>query len=372
MDEIKHIGLGGRGMNFFKIVILIIIMILLVVGFLYLYPGVGRTPTKADMARYAAVTDRVIDGVFTNIREIQNNMRDQYAPSDRRKPTDVIPVEKIETVEKANPSDLNVYWLGHSSLLVQLGDKNILIDPVLTDFASPVGFVGVKRFSDIPIMPEKLPNIDMLLLSHDHYDHLDYQTVMEIKDRVGMFVVPLGVETYLLGWGIPKEKITVMSWWDEAAIDDISVTATPCQHFSGRNPLKSNTSWWCGYVFSDANHTVYYTGDGGYTDEFKEIGQKFDIDLALVECGQYDPAWRSSHMYPEESAQAAKDVGAKWIIPVHFGAFCICNHAWDDSIIRIMNVKDEMDLNIATPIIGQKVVYDEIDTYNNAWWETIN
>lgn len=354
------------------ITLLIIAIILFAVGFLYLYPGVGHTPNKADMARYAAVTDRVIDGVFTNLREIHTNMRERNTPSDRRKPTDIIPVEKIESVEKAEAGDLNVYWLGHSSSLVQLGDKNILIDPVITEFASPVGFVGVKRFSDLAITPEELPNIDLLLLSHDHYDHLDYRTVMEIKDRVGMFVVPLGVETYLLGWEIPKEKITVMSWWDEVVIDEVTVTSTPCQHFSGRNPLKGNTSWWCGYVFSDSNHTVYYSGDGGFTDEFKEIGQKFDIDLALMECGQYDSAWRSSHMYPEESAQAAKDVGAKWIIPVHYGTFCLCNHAWDDSIKRIMSVKDEMDLNIATPIIGQKVFFDVIDTYHEAWWEGLD
>lgn len=353
-------------------IILIVAFIIFAVGFLYLHPGVGHTPTEADMVRYAAITDRVIDGVFTNIREFHNDIRESSTPSNRRKPTDVIPVEKIDAVENAKAGELNVYWLGHSSSLVQLGEKNILIDPVLTEYSSPVGFTGVKRFSDIAISPGRLPNIDILLLSHDHYDHLDYQTVMEIKDRVGMFVVPLGVETYLLGWGIPENKITVMSWWDEAVIDGISVTATPCQHFSGRNPIKRNTSWWCGYVFSDSSHTIYYSGDGGYADEFKEIGQKFDIDLALMECGQYDPAWHSSHMYPEESAQAAKEVGAKWIIPVHFGAFCICNHAWDDSITRLMNVKDEMNLNIATPIIGQKVVYDSIDTYNETWWKLID
>lgn len=350
----------------------IIVIFTFVVGFLYLYPGIGHTPTKADMARYGAVTDRVIDGVFTNLRDIHTNMLEQTAPSDRRKPTDAIPVEKIASVENAESGQLNVYWLGHSSSLVQLGDKNILIDPVLTEFASPVGFAGVKRFSDIAISPEELPTIDILLLSHDHYDHLDYRTIMKIKDSVGMFVVPLGVETYLSGWGIPGEKITVMSWWDEVLIDGVAVTATPCQHFSGRNPIKRNTSWWCGYVFSDAHHTLYYSGDGGYSDGFKEIGKTFDIDLALMECGQYDRAWRNSHMFPEETGRAAKEVGAKWMIPVHYGAFCLCNHAWDDSIKRIMAVKDELSLHIATPIIGQKLVYDAIDTYNEAWWEGLN
>lgn len=352
------------------IVIVIVLIVLLVVLFLMLWPGVGKHPGKQDYKDYESRTEYVENGKFKNIQDNRPLMTSKQSKrSDRTKPKERIVTQKWDEVINGKEGDLNVIWLGHSSSLVQLGDKNVLIDPVLTEYSSPVGFTGVKRFSDVPIDTEHMPYVDVMLLSHDHYDHLDYETIKAIDNKVGAYVVPLGIEAYLKGWGISESKIHNLAWWEETDLEGISITATPAHHFSNRNPLFSSATWWCGFCFTDGFHTVYYSGDGGYTDSFKDIGEKFDIDLALLECGQYDQAWAYSHMFPEETAQAFIDIKAKYFIPVHWGAFCICNHAWDDSIIRVTKKAAELNLNIATPMIGELVEYNKIDSYNKEWWQ---
>lgn len=352
------------------IAIAFVLIIVCVILFLLLWPGVGRHPGKRDYLDYEARTQYVADGKFQNI---ENNLpvmtAKQSEKSDRLKPSERIKTKKWENVPNGEKGELNVIWLGHSSSLVQLGNKNILIDPVLSEYSSPVSFTGVRRFSDVPIDSEHMPYIDVMLISHDHYDHLDYETIKAMDDKVGAYVVPLGVEAYLKGWGVDEGKIHNMAWWEEEKVSDISITATPAHHFSNRNPLFSSATWWCGFCFTDGVHTVYYSGDGGYTDSFKEIGDRFDIDLAILECGQYDVAWAYSHMFPEETVEAFIDVKAEYFIPVHWGTFCICNHAWDDSIIRVTSKAAELNLNIATPQIGELVRYDLIDSYKEEWWK---
>lgn len=352
------------------IVIAFVLIIVCAILFLLLWPGVGKHPGKLDYKNYETRTEYVLDGKFQNI---VNNLplmtSKQSEKSDRLKPKERIKAEKWENVPSGEEGDLNVIWLGHSSSLVQLGKKNILIDPVLSEYSSPVSFTGVKRFSDVPIDSEHMLYIDVMLLSHDHYDHLDYETIKAMDDKVGAYVVPLGVEAYLKGWGVDEGKIHNMAWWEEATVSDISITATPAHHFSNRNPLSASATWWCGFCFTDGIHTVYYSGDGGYTDSFKEIGERFNIDLAILECGQYDVAWAYSHMFPEETAQAFIDVKAQYFIPVHWGTFCICNHAWDDSIVRVTDKAAELNLNIATPKIGELLKYENIDSYKEEWWK---
>ena len=341
--------------------------------FLYFYPGVGQSPDSQMRDSYLGRSDH-FDGLrFSNENDFRQITREAEETSDRRIPTDKIPVVHQENIERGTPGKLYVMWLGHSSSLVQLGDKNILIDPVLTDYSSPVGFAGVRRFSDVPVRPEDLPETDILLISHDHYDHLDYQTILLIDEKVRTYVVPLGVEARLLGWGVAPEKIRTLDWWEETEIDGITVTAVPTQHSSGRNPLEISRTLWCGYYFRDADHSVYYTGDGGYYDVFERICEKCGKpDLALTECGQYGKGWPMIHMFPEQTVQASIDVGAEWIIPVHWGAFSISNNAWDDSIIRLTKSADQRGVRAATPLIGERVDYDEIQNYQEHWWEGLN
>jgi L-ascorbate metabolism protein UlaG (beta-lactamase superfamily) len=269
-----------------------------------------------------------------------------------------------------HPGDLSFTWMGHSSFLLQMGTTNILVDPVFSSRSSPVQFAGPRRFSELPLTADELPDIDVLFISHDHYDHLDYHLIRQIKDRVGAMIVPLGVNTILRGWGVDAEKITALDWWESVEINGVTYTLTPSQHFTGRNPLKGNSTLWGGLYLDNGLHRVYYTGDGGYNDVFKNVGERLGApDLMIAECGQYDTAWAKIHMFPEETVQAGIDAGAEWLIPVHWGSFSICNHAWDDSIRRVTTAAENGNLLIATPQIGQTVDYSNIASYTEHWWE---
>ena len=333
-----------------------------------MFKSIGKTPSKSEREEFIKKT-QYFDGLkFRNIHNLPLMVGVKSKRAKDTHPKNMLPVIKHKKIDAALKGELNIYWLGHSSVLLQLGEKNILIDPVLTKYASPFNFIGVKRFSDVPIEPCDLPYIDILMISHDHYDHLDYQTIMKIKNKVGYIIVPLGVESFIKSWGIEEDKIKSLSWWENIEIEGLCITATPAQHFSTRNPIKSNATWWCGFCIKDDKHTVYYSGDGGYSDTFKKIGERFDIDLAFMECGQYDEAWPSCHMFPEQTAKATFDVGAKWCIPVHWGTFCLCNSSWNDSIKRIVSEADNIGINVATPYIGECINYKNIEKHQERWW----
>ena len=354
-------------------VVAIVIFICLVFAFLYFWPSIGRLPDKNMQKEYAARTPYFYDGTFHNQNDVSLLSPEKEEKSDRLKPKGTIPVIKSENVPAGENGKLYVTWLGHSSILVQMGEKNILIDPVFSKYSSPVGFAGVKRFSQVPIEFEDFPDIDILLISHDHYDHLDYKTIKRLDDKVNTYVVPLGLESYLMGWGIDQSRIKTMSWYDEYDKDGLKITATPSKHYTGRNPLKQNASWWCGFHLDDGYHTVYYSGDGGYCENFKEINEKLgDVDLALMECGQYGKGWPNIHMFPEETVKAVSDIGADWFIPVHWGAYCICYNDWDDSVIRSLKESERLSINEATPKIGERVDFDDIEKYNEHWWEDVD
>ncbi|MCQ2507968.1 MAG: MBL fold metallo-hydrolase [Dorea sp.] len=333
-----------------------------------LLKAIGDVPSKLDRESYARRTPYFKKGKFHNMEDKPLMVKAKSGRARDAVPDCPVPIVKQRMIPAGEKGKLRTYWLGHSSILLQLGEKNILIDPVLTKYSSPFDFVGVKRYSEVPLSPGHVPKIDLLLISHDHYDHLDYQTLMQIKDRIGHIVVPLGVESFLKSFGFEEEKITTLSWWEEVNVSDIRITATPGQHFANRNPLHSNAAWWCGFCLSDGAHTVYYSGDGGYTESFREIGEKFSIDLALLECGQYNEAWPNCHMFPEETAKAAWDVKAKWMIPVHWGAFCLCNSSWNDSVKRVLAKGRELDIQIATPMIGERVEFERMEDYQKQWW----
>lgn len=331
--------------------------------------SIGKTPSREDNKEFFNKTPYFDGKCFNNINNVPLMIRKRSKRAEDTHPTKKIPVIKHDEITNALQGELNLYWFGHSSVLVQMGSKNILVDPVLTQYASPFNFIGVKRFSDIPIEPEKLPYIDILLISHDHYDHLDYQTIMKIKNKLGYIVVPLGVESFIKSWGIDSNKIKSLNWWETIKLEGLSITATPAQHFSTRNPFKSNATWWCGFCIEDSKHTVYYSGDGGYSDTFKKIGERFDIDVALLECGQYDEAWPYCHMFPEETVKAAADLKAKWSIPVHWGTFCLCNSSWNDSVKRFVSEASNIGVSFSTPRIGECVKYSKIADYKENWWD---
>lgn len=346
------------------------VVLIAVLVFLKFYPGIGRTPNKTAQAKFAKKTDRFFNGKFHNENDFDLRIGKLDPKSDRNIPKKKIPAEKLENIQRAGKEQLKIAWLGHSSSFVQMGSKNILIDPVLTERASPVDFAGPKRFSEIALIPKDVPDIDVLFISHDHYDHLDYQTIKKIDKKVKNYVMPLGIDSYLRNWGVDQSKIHTLDWWENIELDGITYTLTPSQHFTGRDPLKMNITLWGGLYAKDEYHSLYYTGDGGYYDVFTRIYEKLGApDLMLVEDGQYDNDWAKCHMMSEQSAQAIKDVHAKWAIPVHWGAFSICNHAWDDPIIRITAEAQKQGINLATPRIGQLLDYESISKYCERWWE---
>lgn len=358
------------------LIVLFIITVLIIIAallFLNLYPGVGKTPDKEMQKKFAEKTDLFYDKQFHNENEFEVMTDNSEKTSSRVRPTGEIPVVKNDNIPDGESGKLSVTWLGHSSVLVQLGERNVLIDPVLSERSSPVSFAGPKRFSDIALNPENVPEIDILFISHDHYDHLDYPTIKAIDDRVHHYIIPLGVDSYLKGWHIDENKIHPLYWWESIELDGVTYTLTPSQHYTGRNPLKANITLWGGLHFRDSSHSVYYTGDGGYYDVFERVYKELgEIDLMMADSGQYDKGWATTHMNPNETVQAAKDAHAKWLIPVHWGAFVLANHAWDEPPQMAVEAAERRNVNIATPKIGETVDYDNIENFTEHWWEDID
>ena len=272
-------------MVFKAILILALIAVLLFavgLAFLRFWPSVGRTPDRDERAELEQRCAHYSDGAFHNEHETATMTGKPDPSSDRKKPRETLRSETPELSTEPQPDALRFTWFGHSSFLLQLGETSILADPVLSDRSSPVSFAGPKRFSELPITAEALPEIDVLFVSHDHYDHLDYRTIRTLKDRVGAFVVPLGVDAILRGWGVAAEKIRALDWWESAEINGAAYTLTPSQHFSGRNPMKSNSTLWGGLYIERGQRRVYYTGDGGYYEVFSEVRSRLGAPALMI------------------------------------------------------------------------------------------
>jgi L-ascorbate metabolism protein UlaG (beta-lactamase superfamily) len=236
---------------------------------------------------------------------------------------------------------------------------------------APHPYLGKERFnSELPIEIENLPQIDAIILSHDHYDHLDYGSIMRLKDKTKIFYVPLGVGVHLESWGIPKERIVEMDWWEEQAFDSLNIIFAPARHFSGRGLSDRFKTLWGSWIVQGKNDNIYFSGDGGYGPHFKEIGEKYGpFDFAMMECGQYDLRWHNIHMLPEETARASKDLNAKLMMPIHWGAFNLALHSWTDPVVRVKAATDKLGMPMITPIIGDKVFYRKEVNYRQSWWE---
>lgn len=356
------------------ICIIIVLLILGVVLFINFWPALGDIPSKSAQGEYEKRTKLFYNNHFHANKEfklIVSIKGNKVSDKDRinKRPKGNIPVEKIQQLPNAEIGEMKITWFGHSTSLLQMHGMNILIDPVLGEFASPLDFIGPKRMAAVPMTSEELPEIDLLLISHDHYDHMDYKTIKDIDNKVNAYCVPLGVESHLERWGVNKDKIYLMSWWDEIEINGLKVVSTPGQHFSGRLPWKNNSTSWCGYVLQDEYHSFYYSGDTGYGEFFKEINKRYGkLDLVLIENGQYDHRWPYCHMSPEDTFKAIEDLNAKWAIPVHWGGFVLANHSWNDPPERLITLAEKSSVSIATPRIGEIVDYNEINQYQEKWW----
>ena len=272
--------------------------------------------------------------------------------------------------EERTPVDaFSFTWFGHSSLLLQMHGMNILIDPVFSEVISPVSFVGSKRFSHPPVTVDQLPEIDLLILSHDHYDHLDYNVICDIDAKVKHYVVPLGVENHLKRWNVAASKITNMAWWEETNIYGLMIACTPAQHFSGRHLTDNMATLWCSWVFKDEYHQIFESGDSGYSTHWQNIHDKYgDFDFVMMECGQYDVKWPKVHSFPEQSVEAVKILGAKRALPIHWGAIILSRHGWDDSVERFLLAAEKEGITVLTPYIGETARLETPTLFMERWW----
>lgn len=284
-------------------------------------------------------------------------------------PTKNIPVRELTTQQLNNLSQDSVIRLGHSTIYMHLSGQKWLIDPVFSERASPFSFIGPKRFHQPPIALDDLPDLDGVIISHDHYDHLDEDTIKRLAKKVKTFIVPLGVDKYLVKWGVPKASIKALDWWQSISFDNVTVTATPTQHFSGRGLFDKDETLWASYVIQSESSSVYFSGDSGYFDGFKQIGEKYGpFDLTMIETGAYDRNWETIHMLPEESLQAHIDLKGKHLMPIHNGTFDLAFHGWREPFERISAAAAEKGVMLSTPIMGQIISINSVEP-TQQWWK---
>lgn len=262
-------------------------------------------------------------------------------------------------------------WFGHSTTYLELEGKRILFDPILSKWSSPVPLFGPKRYSNsLPLKAKDFPLIDAVVISHNHFDHLDYSTIRQLMEKTSKFIVPMGVKDLLVKWGVEPSKISEHIWWEETFFEGLKFVCTPACHFSGRGLFDRDKTLWASWCVLGTGTSVFFSGDGGYGPHFKEIGEKFGpFDLTLIECGQYGDQWADIHMMPEQSVQAHIDVKGKRFIPIHWGAFTLAMHAWTDPVERAIKKAKEQDVFISTPRIGETIDLGKVDWIENHWWK---
>lgn len=287
----------------------------------------------------------------------------------RLKPIDNIPSTKTDLLNLDLKEDILV-WFGHSSYFIQLDGKKILVDPVLSGYASPLSFTTKAFNGSDPFSADDIPEIDYLFITHDHWDHVDYETLLKLKPKIKKVICGLGVGEHFEHWGYNKNIIIEKDWNEQIVLDSGFIANTvPARHFSGRG-FRRNKTLWTSFVLKTPTMNIFIGGDGGYDTYYTEIGEKFGgFDLVVLENGQYDKKWKYIHMMPEEVLQAAKDLKAKKILPVHSSKFAIANHPWDDPLIKITELNKKMNLNIITPIIGEFVYLKDSTQQFKQWWE---
>jgi L-ascorbate metabolism protein UlaG (beta-lactamase superfamily) len=345
-------------------------------------PVFGQEPKSARLERMKQ-SPNYQKGKFRNLIDTPMMSEDasywkligmRLAGGKDRSPDSPIPSIKRNIKETGRSENARITWFGHSTLLVQLAGMNVLIDPIFSKRASPFQFVGPMRFDGTGVYTaDDLPPIDYLLISHDHYDHLDMETIKALIPKVGAYYIPLGVGAHLEKWGVPASKIHELDWWEEVQLTpDLLLAATPSRHFSGRGLTDRDKTLWASYVLKSSSQSVYLGGDSGYGPHYQAIGEKYGpFDLTLLECGQYHEYWPNIHMMPEETAQAHLDLKGKVLMPIHWGKFELSLHSWTEPVQRLLKKAAELHIPVITPLLGAPV-----DSFanqaDNRWWEDIS
>lgn len=339
----------------------------------------GKLPSGKRLERILQ-SPNYKDGKFHNISPTQqftskkssliNILKFIFRDYNNLTPKNKIPSIKTNLKLLDKNKDLLV-WFGHSSFYIQLHGNSFLIDPVLIS-ASPISFFNKPFKVTNTYTPEDLPQIDYLIITHDHWDHLDYETVISLKEKVGKIITGLGVGEHFEYWGFDKNKIIELDWNDNIKLNEtITIYSFPTRHFSGRG-LISNKSLWSSFIIQSFDFSIFISGDGGYDTHFATIGKIFShIDLAIIENGQYNEDWKYIHLMPHLLGQAAIDLKAKKIISSHNSKYALSKHNWKDPLNNAIKLKENSNLNILTPMIGEIINYRDSINITNKWWEDI-
>lgn len=366
------------------IIILSIILVLVVVGVIFTNasPEFGGKVSKEQQQEFEK-TGHYEKGKFVNQipSEVEIGLKDmpgllykQMKSDPIRQPRSRFAVEHLDSLTIMNKPDsiTRITWFGHSAFLIEIAGKKILLDPMFGEVPSPIQWLGKPRYSNgLPIDIDQLPEIDAIIMSHDHYDHLDYGSIMKLKNKTKQFYMPLGVGAHFRKWGVPADRVHELDWWQSIELDSLKFTCTPARHFSGRGLFDRATTLWGSWVIEAGGKKIYFSGDSGYGPHFKEIGEKFGpMDFAMMECGQYNERWKPIHMLPEETIQASIDVKAKAMMPIHWGAFTLAFHSWTDPVVRASKKAKELGVPFYTPRIGESIILEQQIPSSN-WWESI-
>lgn len=346
------------------IILFITLIVLSLGGYLFMQqPQFGRNPSGKSLERIQK-SPHYQNGAFKNQHFTPDlaegvtywDILKAYIPKvENKEPSQPLPSIKTD-LKNIQSDEPVVVWFGHSSYFMRIEGKNVLVDPVFSGHASPVSFFGANYAGSNVYSFDDFPELDLLIISHDHYDHLDYETVKNLRPKVKKVITSLGVGSHLVHWGYDEAQITELDWWEKTTVDStLNITAAPARHFSGRG-FKRGQTFWSSFILKTPHHNIYVGGDSGYDTHFKEIGEKYGpFDLAILECGQYNEFWKYIHFMPEETAQAAVELKAKLLLPVHWSKFTLGLHPWTEPIERVLKKSKELNLAITTPMIGEKL-----------------
>lgn len=344
-------------------------------------PPFGGKASGARLERMRA-NPQFENGQFVNVERpapytfevVRSLLAAQFSGDEAREPPAPIPIVPVDpaALAAAPKPGLRAFWIGHASVYVEVDGVRVLIDPVFSEYASPFA-VGPKRFHPPPIALADLPRIDAVVISHDHYDHLDMATVRHLAARGTTFFVPLGVGAHLERWQVPLSQVRELEWWQEGNVGGVRFVCTPTRHYSGRGLTDSRATLWSSWSVVGPQHRFFYSGDTGYSKHFAEIGAWLGpFDLSFIKVGAYGPGqpWIDIHMSPEDAVRAHGEVGGKRLFPVHWGTFNLAFHAWDEPIRRTVKAAAARGAELVTPRIGQ-LIDAELPFSADPWWESV-
>ncbi len=346
--------------------------------------SLGRRPDGARLERIRA-SALWAGEKFRNVHPVQPGLRDPNVPmptlteflcgGERRVPRSPLPATSpLDAWTRAAGSGLRATWLGHSTVLLEIDGLRVLTDPVWGPRASPSRLAGPKRFQPVPVPLRSMPPLDLVVISHDHYDHLDYPTIRELAKLDVPFVTSLGVGAHLEAWGVPPERIVELDWWEsyESPVNGLSVTAAPSQHFSGRGLKDRNATLWSSLVVRKGRHAVFFSGDTGLTSEYGEIRKRLGpFDLIMLEVGAFHPAWGDIHLGPDNALKALALLGGGPFLPIHWGTFALAMHAWDQPAEALLTLGPKAGAQLLMPRLGEPIEPSHGDRIA-PWWRAVD